>query len=145
MRFGLMIQESPPVSVNQIVYCRGYNYQLKIACSIQLDLKHQPFWLFPLLSLSNTGLLVIGVGYAWGVGVQWPRACLRGSLVYDALRQAIDAGYLSKSHRSFAARTMVRICREDGLGHIAAWRLYRQLRKAGAVKSQTERELYKAP
>ena len=80
-----------------------------------------------LLSLSQSGLLIIKSTYAWD-GPSGPTfdtpSFMRGSLIHDALYQLIRLKLLPKSARRMADTLLREVCLIDGMSRFRAWYVY---------------------
>lgn len=135
---------------NFIKYRSGYKYQLAE------DYRHQLPWPppnafdFGFLSIDENGLLIIRKDYAWD-GPSGPtidtKNFLRGSLVHDALYQAIRLGALPKTFKDKADRELKRICQEDGMTQIRAGWVYQGVKYfgAGSTRPSGEKQIQFAP
>lgn len=116
-----------------IKYRSGYKYQLAEDYAVQTDIKGQSFTL-EFFNMTADGVLEIFKGYAWDgpSGPTFDTAnFMRGSLVHDALYQAIREGYLPRSLRDAADRELQKICIEDGMTAARAWWVYTGVKLGG--------------
>lgn len=128
---------------NRIFYRDGYRYQL--AHSYEHLLPER----FAKLSINcknftlKDRLLTIFGGYAWD-GASGPtldtRSCVRGTLVHDALYEAIRAGFISPKLREAADAEMYRIFLEDRMLKPRAWLWLKMVRRYGAKHTRVESE-----
>lgn len=117
-----------------IAYRAGYKYQLEEdyvhklpEAFIGYSCEH--YW----FSITNC-VLVIRKGYAWDgpSGLSWDDATgMRGSLVHDALYQAMQAGLLPPMFKGVADSELRRVCLEDGMWRIRAWYWHRAVHRFG--------------
>lgn len=112
-----------------------FKYRLEHDYDIKLpDRFHHVGVVTPYIELFGTNLR-IKKGYRWdgpsGPTIDTP-SFMRGSLVHDVLYQLIREGYLSKDLRKYADRLLLKHCREDGMGKIYSWIVFRAVRWFGA-------------
>ena len=133
---------------NQIAYKKGYKYQL---IGRHVHLLHG---VFPDVSARFARIehdeLIINSRYAWD-GASGPALdtvnFMRGSLVHDLLYQLMRTGKLPLSYRKEADKELVKICREDGMSRLRAWRVYKAVHTFAARLATPEkaRKIYHAP
>lgn len=111
-----MKRQSYLVNKTKIQYKNGYKYQLVHDFNVVVDLGVKPFEMD--FVLYRAGLLSIKKGYAWN-GASGPaldtKSFMRGSLVHDALYQAMGNGLLDVSKREFVDGFLISICKFDGM------------------------------
>jgi hypothetical protein len=129
---------------------RLYKYQLAEDYSINIGLQDMTF-IAPFFILKSDGTLLILEGYAWD-GPSGPtfktKNFMRGSLVHDAMYQAIRMGLLSVEYKDLADRILQLVCIEDGMSKIRAWWVYEGVHKFGAgscVPMTDQAEMETAP
>lgn len=126
---------------------RVYKYTLFAEYQHQTELRiAQPVAIPPVIALDANGLLTIKKGYAWdgpsGPTIDTPNF-MRGSLVHDALYQAMREQLIPQEHREYADKLLHKICLEDGMSSIRAWMVYQAVRLGGA--SSAAPDLLNAP
>jgi hypothetical protein len=136
--------------MNAVTYRKGYKYQLvenyrhSVPIMPQFDINTE------YLELTFTGGLFIAKGYAWD-GASGPTfdtlSFIRGSLVHDALYQLMRLGLLEQYWREEADKLLRDMCREDGMGRVRAWYVYRAVRQFGgdAASPENVRQVLVAP
>lgn len=116
-----------------IHYSGGFKYQLTRDYSVRLPITGLEFEA-EYFALYLDGTLVIKKGYAWD-GPSGPtfdtKSFMRGSLVHDALYQAMRRELLPRSYRKAADTILQQICREDGMSKVRAWFVYKAVRRFG--------------
>jgi len=89
------------------------------------------------------GYIDVRAGYAWD-GPSGPTfdtpTFMRGSLVHDALYQAIAQGLLSKDYRKRADLELRRLCLQDGMNKFRASYVYWAVRIFGGMAVSKKRE-----
>ena len=128
--------------MKSISYKKGYKYQLSEPYSVEISIKPEGDIISPsgFITLSLSGVLTIKKHYAWD-GPSGPTLdtlnFMRPSLVHDALYQLMREGLLDNDeNRKLADRLLYIMCKEDGMGVIRAWLIYRVLRLAGKSSSK---------
>lgn len=117
-----------------------YKYELTEIHKEYIDLGHEGLYVGNYIWYSPSHhVFSILAGYRWD-GPSGPtvdtETFMRGSLVHDALYQAIREGHLPMSARAQADKILYRMCREDGMGRIRAWYTYRAVRVFGKSSAQ---------
>jgi hypothetical protein len=111
-----------------IKYISGYKYQLSETYTIQTGITPEEDYSGRFITFSKSGVLTIKEGYAWD-GPSGPtfdtKNFMRGSLVHDALYQAIRLGVLSRSQRPYVDKLLRKICLEDGMSSIRSWWVFK--------------------
>jgi hypothetical protein len=135
--------------MRHIKYKSGYKYVLSEDYRVNIDLFGIEFET-DMISLSIMGNLVIRKGYAWD-GPSGPaidtKTFMRGSMVHDALYQAIREGHLTKTDRLYADQLLRKMCVEDGMSSVRAWWVYTAVRTfaARAADPESGRKIQEAP
>ena len=130
-----------------IHYRSGYKY--KLACYAAVDPIPVPDFEHDYFKVKS-GTLIAYKGYAWD-GPSGPtidtKSFMRGSLVHDALYQAMREGLLDRSYREKADQILYDLCRADGMSRFRAWYVYRFVRMFGAknVLPSASRPVLTAP
>lgn len=113
---------------------RAYKYQLAEMYSLRTGIKPNAAIDTPYFGLSTDGLLTISRGYCWdgpsGPAIDTP-SFMRGSLVHDALYQAIRMGLLHGDKRAEADKLLYRLAVEDGMSRLRAAWVYSAVRAMG--------------
>jgi hypothetical protein len=129
---------------------RQYKYQLAEDYSINIGLQDMTF-IAPFFILKSDGTLLILEGYAWDGPSGTPfdsKNFMRGSLVHDAMYQAIRMGLLPVEYKDLADRILQLVCIEDGMSKIRAWWVYQGVHKFGTsscIPMTDEAEMETAP
>lgn len=133
-----------------IKYKSGYKYQLAENYRVQVGIKGHTISQGP-LKLTTTGFLTMRRGYAWD-GPSGPavdtKNFMRGSLVHDALYQLMREGRLRATPYRLVADQLLRaMCREDGMGWLRAWWVYKFVRMfaAPAASERNKKPTLTAP
>lgn len=96
---------------------------------------HKYFW------MNKAGVLTILSGYLWDgpSGISFDtKNFMRGSLLHDALYQAIREGHLDVSLKKKADELLRDQCREDNMSKIRSWYVYKAVRKFGRKSVQRD-------
>jgi len=146
----------------QLKYRKGYLYQLVETIEFQTRIL-EVFATTDLITLHPTGRLIIYANYAWdgpsgptkwiAAGLpgwlkrKWLKTILRGSLPHDALYELMRKGLLNGKWKPVADKTMLDICREDGMSRFRLWRIRVGLAKfAGfAAMPENKKKILTAP
>ena len=131
-----------------IKYKGGYKYQLTKPYSFYLkkpipnEVDHEYF------AIQANGFMGIKSSYAWD-GASGPaidtKNFMRGSLIHDALYQAIREGKLPQSFKQTADEILKDICIEDGMSKIRATWVYYGVRMGGGPAIKNDRKEISAP
>lgn len=132
-----------------IRYCEGYKYQLVESYLVQISIKPSADIITPFIKLNRDGMLAIMAGYAWD-GPSGPtvdtKSFMRGSLIHDALYQLMREGHLDPDmYRLIADKTLVAICKQDGMGAIRAAWVYAGVRFGGGRPASRKTPIIEAP
>lgn len=134
--------------MNRLAYKKGYKFQVHDAYQIETGISGHAVALGRHLSLSPTGTLVIGPGYAWD-GASGPAIntinFLRASLVHDALYQLIREDKLPFSFRKRADEILIEICKEDGMSWVRRQWVWYAVRLGGALAVESANPVLFAP
>jgi hypothetical protein len=131
-----------------IKYTCGYKYQLFSDYRIELP---EPFCAHTFSArffALEGGVLTIRTGYAWNgaSGPTWDdKSNMRGSLVHDALYQAIIEGHLPRTLRAEADALLHAMCVEDGMNSIRAGVWLWAVRRHGLTPSIRNKDIFVAP
>lgn len=122
--------------MNVIRYKGGYKYQLQATFELVTAIYPVKAGGNDFVSLSETGLLLIGAGYAWD-GASGPaidtKTIMRASLVHDALYQLIRLGAIAMRDRDRVDQLFRAICLEDGMWPPRAWWCYQAVHVFGEL------------
>ena len=125
----------------QIIYRRGYKYQLSEPYAMKLPFKPPVDIVTEWIELGRNGVLVIHQGYAWD-GASGPardtKTIMRGSLVHDALYQLMREGILPQKYRELADKILYLICKQDGMWQPRAWYVHRAVKRCAAPFARPE-------
>ena len=125
------------MSKQRFRYRKIYPFMLDEGMRMQTDL-YPPIELrfSDWLKIEPNGILTIKMGYSWD-GPSGPavksESFMRASLVHDALYQLISEGLLERRFRKAADLTMLRMCKEDGMGFIRRHYCYAAVRVFGWI------------
>jgi hypothetical protein len=127
--------------MNQIVYKRGYKYQLREDYEVDTGIEGYKANT-PYIKLYKNGNIKIKKGYAWD-GPSGPtidtKTFMRGAFVHDALYQLLREGHLPAYEGRLAAdQLMRRFCREDGMSWLRAWYTYTAVRVFGKKSAEAK-------
>lgn len=132
-----------------IQYTSGYKYQTYADYTIKLPEAFAGFaFKARFYELAADRNLTIRMGYAWNgaSGPTWDdKSNMRGSLVHDAIYQAIIEGHLPRSLRADADQLLHDICVEDGMNKIRAAVWLYAVRRKGLVPSIRNKDIKVAP
>lgn len=137
-------------TTKQIVYKKGYKYQLVEEYSAYVQVLPVEDIETDYISLTKEGVLSLSKMYAWdgATGIIDTDSIMRGSLEHDALYQLMRMGLLSgKVYRIWADKQLRLTCKEDGMPSILAQCAYQGVRVFGEVHSipANAKIVYKAP
>lgn len=134
---------------DRIKFKSGFKYQLSEDYLVKTSITGNKF-ASDFFNMTADGQLAIFRGYAWD-GPSGPTVdtdnFMRGSLVHDALYQAIREGHLPRSCRDDADRELQKICLEDGMSAARAYWVYVGVRFGGgpAANGDGGKPLCEAP
>ena len=126
--------------MSYIKYSSGYKYQLREDYSLRVSIIGEKVD-SDFIELSDNGLLSIRKGYAWD-GPSGPTvatsACMRGSLIHDALYQCMrDYGLDRVKYKQVADTEFKKACSEDGMSWFRSCYFYYGVRIFGARSTET--------
>lgn len=133
----------------KIRYSEGYKYQLVETYLIEIGIRPVADIVTPFIKLNRDGMLAIMAGYAWD-GPSGPtfdtKNFMRGSLVHDALYQLMREQHLDPDmYRLIADKTLVAICKADGMSSIRAAWVYAGVRFGGERPASRKTPILEAP
>lgn len=109
---------------------RAYKYVVSTDFEIQTDIRPDRQIQTSFIFLAMNGRMIIYKDYAWdgATSITDQPSVMRASLVHDALYQLMREEYLD--HRQWkkpADLEFTRLCREDGLCALSAWKNFKGL------------------
>jgi len=136
------------VSTSAIQYQCGYKYQLYADHMIRLPDSFAGYSFAQRFYALQGQVLTIRAGYSWNgaSGPTWDdKSNMRGSLVHDALYQAMVEGHLPRTLRPLADEILRQLCIEDGMNRIRAWFWHRSVARFGLRPSIRNKDIMVAP
>ena len=131
-----------------IKYKGGYKYQLADDYSYHTPFRPKTDLCIDYVTLFTDGLLCICKGYAWD-GPSGPtvdtKSFMRGSLVHDVLYQLMYHELLPYKNKKDADRTLINICKEDGMTSIRRWWVLKGVNYGGNPRPSRIKPILTAP
>lgn len=127
--------------MNVLFYKQGYKYQVVADLVTQTPVRQAALCTTERLELRPDGQLTIYAGYASdgpsGPTIDTP-AFMRGAFIHDAFYELIRRRLLAPEWRATADDFLRVCCREDGMGPVRAWWVWRAVRSFGASAAAVE-------
>ena len=146
-----------------IKFRKGFLYQIAETIEFQTVIR-VPYATIKRVTLFPNGTLIIWEGYAWDgpsgptkwinkclpgqwLKAKWLKTILRGSAAHDALYELMRKEQLDIKWRPVADKTMLDICREDGMSRPRLWRIKVGLAKFAefAALPENKKKILTAP